>query len=457
MCGLVGMIGDVEAKHRLRFRDMLDVCQLRGRDSTGVVNVKRTGEYVSAKALGPPSYLIDTLQYDRKIDVGFHKGLIGHCRHKTIGAVSIKNAHPFDIEEAGIIGVHNGTLKNERTLDGYEAGMVDSQALYLHLAQNGPENTFDRITGAWACVWYDSNDETFNFIRNDERPLWFTRSKDCKVLLWASELWMLYAAERKMDFWEGPEDEPEKKYFRLPVNTLWSFKVNNYKLNGPPIIEQVECKGIEPKKAQATHQTAWQQNRSMGSTTTTTTATNKGGEGAIPFPSQSQHSQNPPSEGQKEESQDENDSTSSCIPPSMEGLARHLGMSKLGTVISNGSDKKTSSLPANSTKNRTESNEDISTGLLKQVRTSTSSMSPVSQRPKEGVSVRYPAGLPHVTDNKTGTEYSLAQVEENTGGCCTFCDHEISDVKEIVEFLGKDKFICTDCTTPPKPLLVVSN
>jgi glutamate synthase domain-containing protein 1 len=107
------MAGDLSIKDREMFEDMLDVCQLRGRDSTGAIRVNRLGtDYTYAKRVGPPSYLKDSREYENNIRTAGTSVLIGHCRHKTVGNVDVASAHPFDIAEHGIIGVHNGTLKN---------------------------------------------------------------------------------------------------------------------------------------------------------------------------------------------------------------------------------------------------------------------------------------------------------------------------------------------------------
>ena len=149
MCGIVGMAGDISLKDLEIFEDLLDVCQLRGRDSTGVVRVNRQGtDYTWAKQVGPPTYLLDSRDYHRKISQAGMSVLIGHCRHKTIGNLDRASAHPFDIEEHGIVGVHNGTLKNYYSFPQHKTGNVDSLTLYERIAQEGPEVTFSEAEGA---------------------------------------------------------------------------------------------------------------------------------------------------------------------------------------------------------------------------------------------------------------------------------------------------------------------
>ena len=226
MCGLVGAAGDLSHIFRTAvFKDFLDVCQVRGRDSTGVIKVPRdTESYDWVKQVGSPAYLYDGKQYHQCVEQGEASVLIGHCRAKTIGEVSIKNAHPFDFPKEGICGVHNGTLSGTYKLDGYKHGMVDSEVLYQHLAENGAESTFSTIEGAWACVWWNHTDRTLNMIRNDKRPLYFTWSDDLRQMFWASEPWMFAAVERKVKLWDGGKEK--KKIIELPINTLWSFRID---------------------------------------------------------------------------------------------------------------------------------------------------------------------------------------------------------------------------------------
>src|SRR5690606_18964818 len=56
-----------------------------------------------------------------------------------------------------------------------------------------------KITGAWALMWYNRDEDSFNILRNKERPLHFAWKKNKKVLYIASESWMLYAAFDKLD------------------------------------------------------------------------------------------------------------------------------------------------------------------------------------------------------------------------------------------------------------------
>lgn len=188
MCGITGVAGRIGKREETIFQELLVVDSLRGVDSTGIAVVSSQWEVKIAKQVGNPYDLFDTKSYDKALQ-GLNRVLIGHNRFGTVGVSSRANAHPFQFKH--ITGVHNGTLKNKYSfINGHEFA-VDSQALYNHIAEAGLKSAIITAEGAWALVWWDSNEKTINFLRNSERPLWTVRSEDAKTLFWASELWML--------------------------------------------------------------------------------------------------------------------------------------------------------------------------------------------------------------------------------------------------------------------------
>lgn len=487
MCGIVGMAGDLEFGDRQVFRDLLDVCQVRGRDSTGVININRQKAYGYFKSVGPPTYMFDRRGYEDTIETGTHAAFIGHCRHKTSGAVNVANAHPFEFEEQGIIGVHNGTLRNYHHLDGHTHQKVDSEVLYNHLAQNGPEETFNNIEGAWACVWWNDQNETLNFIRNDERPLWFCWSENRRKMYWASSVWMLQAIEydgRRVKMWKGPKDDYEGKYIQLPVDTLWSFNLEPNAKKGDPTVTMRPSKKIERKKPpvvvtpprstvgnvlssssggssrdketalsvwnmKSTRTHGWdQETRKLVPKMTFEeweTEFNKKNGGSVPNPFQQLDDQLPVH-----------------LRPKQETLALIQG-GKSGTTPSTPSSSTPSKSgsepgkPPNSTANGPKSTDSPGqqslTDSQKTDRKKLTARLPNLQQGNGGytpkhVSFRWLAGMTFITDSATGTEYSEAQVQTNTEGVCSFCDEPIGDLTEIHKFYSSEKFICTHCTEP---------
>lgn len=194
MCGIVGMFGLVTPAMEKAFGDMLWVDALRGFHSTGVVSVHRNESEANVlKCVGTPDGILDNKNYSANIVNKMQKMLLGHNRWATKGAVNKANAHPFSYH--GITGVHNGSLQQYGQLeDGYKFD-VDSQALIHHIGKHGIHDAWDKFTGAAALVWWDENDESINFAKNNERPLFMAHT--ASAYIFASEEWMIeMAAER---------------------------------------------------------------------------------------------------------------------------------------------------------------------------------------------------------------------------------------------------------------------
>lgn len=177
----------------------------RGEDSSGmfVAQVKEGGYDTSVyKQLGTPAFLWHT--YDDKFQDGVFVGnnvhcLMGHNRFRTQGEITAENAHPFEFEN--VVGAHNGTCASYITKDLYEAGKyeIDSQKIFSQLNHDGNVANLwsqleDSQTSAAALTWWDKRTNSFNFIRNSQRPLYLSVNKTGDTLYWASEKWMLQIA-----------------------------------------------------------------------------------------------------------------------------------------------------------------------------------------------------------------------------------------------------------------------
>jgi predicted glutamine amidotransferase len=217
MCGLVGVAGNLYKAHTDAFTDMLFCDTLRGNDSTGVISSDQKGDLIYIKRLGPASDLIDVRGYDEVVAVN-RRMIMGHNRSATIGGKSKLNAHPFIFDRYA--GAHNGTLANvarNRMKDNHKYG-TDSEALIGNIEFEGIEATINKLEGAWALTILDRDEMTLNFIRNDQRPLFYAFDKKREVLLWASEVGMLmWIMSRR-----GIEAD---KFHQLPVDMLYTFKI----------------------------------------------------------------------------------------------------------------------------------------------------------------------------------------------------------------------------------------
>lgn len=195
MCGIVGAIGNIIQAHEKMVHQMLIFDSVRGDHSTGLLGVRKfhEDEYLIAKQVGNPYELHDTKAY-KEIMSGSSRVLLGHNRFATQGKVNKANAHPYDFDT--LVGVHNGSLQNKYQMHQGNYWDVDSQALYAHIDEKGVEDALRTARGAFALVWWNKNENTVNFIRNEERPLFYalTEEPQNKVMLFASERWMIEAA-----------------------------------------------------------------------------------------------------------------------------------------------------------------------------------------------------------------------------------------------------------------------
>lgn len=215
MCGLVGIAGKIGANEKQAFRRMLEFDTVRGPHSTGVLFVATTGQTEVVKKVGTPWDLYQHKTAEENFKHS-HNVLLGHNRWATQGKINNVNAHPFDM--GNIIGAHNGTLTSRYNLDDHIKFDVDSENLYHHMENSGVADTIPKLNGAFALTWWNIEEGTVNMIRNSQRSLYYTFTKDHMTLMWASEPWMIIVAADsvKLDI---------EKIKELPEGVHHSFEV----------------------------------------------------------------------------------------------------------------------------------------------------------------------------------------------------------------------------------------
>lgn len=231
MCGLFGMVGTLEYKHKKALKDLAFLTTLRGRDSTGVSAVHRNKQVSTRKMCVPGYEFVEHPAVDKALEYN-DQLWIGHCRAKTQGDVSRANAHPFEVldeedEYIMLIGAHNGTLQNkyevEREIkDKFD---TDSEGIFnlLYKAKDY-KSAIGVLRGAWSLTWWNPLEDKLYFCRNAERPLVFAFSEDRKVMIWASEAWMLLAACNRNDIKLAPAGEGKFVWGTLPDH-LYSMEI----------------------------------------------------------------------------------------------------------------------------------------------------------------------------------------------------------------------------------------
>jgi len=349
------------------------------------------------------------------------------------------------------------------------------------MAKNGAKDTFEKAKGAYACVWWNDNESTINFFRNDERPLWFTWSKDMDMMFWASEIWMFGAVERKIALWEGTDDKGKDKYLPLPVHKLWSFTIDPKAGKDGRVLTMKPVKSItptpEPVRTTNNHNpnygANWNRANDGGWVRDPATGlwkpadeVNAGGEVANPFTAGKEEKNGPTND-------DLNDELPFSLlqdPVAIIGSPDESGSTKIGNVafmknsvpsldlltVSKNSPrfpKNVLCLPGTSSNSSPPDNK----RKLSLVSNNTQEkqgcvLTEIQQRRKESrppTSVREVKGVGwFINDNFKEIEYSLEQFEKNTGGVCCHCKTPIGDLNEVHEFIDKENFVCMSCVTP---------
>lgn len=186
MCGIVGVISlsKISSIKEKWFKNALYIDALRGMHSTGILSINSAFEPSIIKKALPAGDFLDLKQVD-KLFFGQHRVLLGHNRFASKGAINNRNAHPFTHDH--ITMVHNGTLTYFNNLKGCKEFTVDSEALCYSLAVDGAKETLEKLQGSFSIVWWDNNEKTMNFIRNEERPMYTAFCDNNETIVFASE------------------------------------------------------------------------------------------------------------------------------------------------------------------------------------------------------------------------------------------------------------------------------
>jgi len=231
MCGIFGMSGT--ASTSVNDDTFLKNCALagsvRGVHGTGLVFMEHQKKTTYLKrAMSGGEFVTDVFNPSEHMGNKTHS-VIGHNRWATVGDINDNTAHPF--VEAGVIGVHNGTLRGDwkGQLEVSRDCDVDSRGLYRAVAARGIDWVVSKLNGAAALVWTETREQRTFVWRNSERPLHYKESPT-KVY---------YASEKGMLDWLLGKSNI------YTIGETKAFKTNTlYEITGGHVVELRELKGV---------------------------------------------------------------------------------------------------------------------------------------------------------------------------------------------------------------------
>lgn len=210
MCGLVfTMTGNPIAYNFGNTESFLDQALIagsfRGWDSTGVSSIgvsKPSGKlkrwFRSDRTLEPGVVYAGTVKW-KEYNTGLHDAdvIMMHHRAATHGSVSLQNTHPFEINndknQVILIGMHNGTVYNWKTLKAPSNIQVDSHAILWAINNTSdPTEVLSKLNGSYTLVWWDYKTDSLYIAKNHLRPLSIVYSHKYNRIWATSESGMLY-------------------------------------------------------------------------------------------------------------------------------------------------------------------------------------------------------------------------------------------------------------------------
>ena len=254
MCGLVGMVrSGKNFTVAGKFLNMMAYFNhVRGVDSVGVMAIEKdnpNSNMVYKRAL--PIYDIMGQRTWTKLmeKSSTYSAVAIHNRAATLGTVTDANAHPFT--HGNICLMHNGTIRPNHfgmhDADVPKEITVDSEKFAWILNEEGESvlpdvlGEIDFSGGAYAFIWHNLEEGTLNFLKNDQRSLYFLpMDKDDDAVVWASESWMAQVAADKCKVDVGtPIAVAENKIYKYHLPTADDKKLR---------LEAKELKLITPRK-----------------------------------------------------------------------------------------------------------------------------------------------------------------------------------------------------------------
>lgn len=189
MCGIVGYIGNADAKKILL--QGLEKLEYRGYDSAGIAVINKDGVHVF-KEKGRIQELKKIVDPSVLTKIG-----IGHTRWATHGKPSKVNAHPHQSSTGRFTLVHNGVIENYELLkeeylsDVSLSSDTDTEVIVQLVekfsfegmdVESAFRKTLSLLKGSYAIAMLDIKDENVIYVAKNKSPLLIGIGKDFHVV-----------------------------------------------------------------------------------------------------------------------------------------------------------------------------------------------------------------------------------------------------------------------------------
>lgn len=160
-------------------------------DGAGMMMMQTEGSFAYHKRGLPSPDFIQTKWYKSAKKLMADSFAIGlHTRYSTVGGNSDANSHPF--KQGKYLLMQNGTISTTCAHRSLVPGIaspceVDSESVAWSMKKQGIDATFDRYKGAGVFMFIDTEELSFNIVKNSERTLNVAKLKGKDVYIFATE------------------------------------------------------------------------------------------------------------------------------------------------------------------------------------------------------------------------------------------------------------------------------